>query len=222
MNKAALYVLLFTGSSAVSFATLEFFPNTAQPTQVEQRGVQQTDPMQIERLAALVTADNLTQVSVPKAVVKRSVKKLAKAKASDNKIAKPVIVAPVKSLPNADDQQPIANDEVSKELLAKFNKALLDTENTVVAEPEVIDSESAVAIYDLPQRLLARVPDIRYSSHVYSSTSANRSVRLNDRDLREGSWLTEDIEILEILQNEVIMRVGPQSFSLKALSDWSG
>jgi len=205
MNNIVLYSLLFASSSAVSFVAIEQFSPEVKSTKIQQTGVQQTDQVKIEKLATLVKPKNLTQVVVTKSVPKRSSLKVVSA---DKNVLS--------------EKKPIANNEVSKDLLAKFNKALLATENTEILEPENTDDENAVAVYDLPEQLLARVPNIRYSSHVYSSTAGNRSVRLNDRDLREGSWLTEDIEILEILQNEVIMRVGPQSFSLKALSDWTG
>jgi len=205
MNNIVLYSLLFASSSAVSFVAIEQFSPEVKSTKIQQTGVQQTDQVKIEKLATLVKPKNLTQVVVTKSVPKRSSLKVVSA---DKNVLS--------------EKKPIANNEVSKDLLAKFNMALLATENTEILEPENTDDENAVAVYDLPEQLLARVPNIRYSSHVYSSTAGNRSVRLNDRDLREGSWLTEDIEILEILQNEVIMRVGPQSFSLKALSDWTG
>lgn len=218
MNKVLIYSLAFVSSSAVSFFALQPLPETVESSVLMQRGVEQTDPMHIEKLAALDSAAHLTQITVPKAIIKPV--PVAKVPVVIPATVESVKTESIKTEVAA--KQPISDDGVSKELLAKFNQALLATENTVVAQPEDTESENAVAVYDLPARLLARVPHIRYSSHVYSSNSTNRSVRLNDRDLREGSWLTEDIEILEILQNEVIMRVGPQSFSLKALSDWTG
>lgn len=115
----------------------------------------------------------------------------------------------------------LADEHVSNELLAKFNRALSATrEPSSFAPKETEDSNNAIPITDLPDDLLGLVPRINYSSHIYSSKPQNRTVRLNNRDLREGSWLTEDVEVLEILQNEVIMRVAGQSFSMNALSDW--
>ncbi len=118
--------------------------------------------------------------------------------------------------------QQLADEHVSNELLEKFNRALSATrEQSSFTPQKTEESYSAIPIGDLPDDLLGLVPEINYSSHIYSSKPQNRTVRLNNRDLREGSWLTEDVEVLEIMQNEVIMRVAGQSFSMNALSDWA-
>lgn len=236
MNKSILYSLVFACSSAASFITFDKLNFEIEPDHAQQNGVQQTDLLKIEKLTPLIRSTNLTRIVIPEKVTVKvsNSKPISKPKPVSKPKLKPVesvTITPTKTPTKTVNTEysaqpsvikPITNDKVSQKLLDKFNKALLATENVEIDEPEDISAESAVAVYDLPERLLARVPDISYSSHVYSSTSANRSVRLNDRDLREGSWLTEDIEIIAILKNEVIMRVGPQSFSLKALSDWTG
>jgi len=181
-------------------------------------GVEQTDPQIILKLADIEFEHPLLVVKIPKQVTTPvySAKKSA------------TVVIP-SSQAKADSgserltmNDELANEQVSAELLAKFNRALTATsDNDNVPVNAIAESYNAVPIADLPQHLRAQIPDISYSSHIYSSKAKSRSVRLNNRDLREGSWLSDDVEILEILQNEVIMRVGAQSFSLKALSDWS-
>lgn len=242
MNKIGLYSAMFLSSTVIGLAGMVLFDNKINNENVSaisvtgnalQQGIQQTDSQLMLRLPPLIFKEQLTQVVVQK---KRQAKKPIKVSPASTEEAKVAInsvavakAESVKEMPaeklDLSAMKPVTTDskDVSDDLLAKFNKALLDTNNTPI-EPVKDDTESAnaVSINDLPDRLLARVPNINYSSHVYSSNSANRTVRLNSRDLREGSWLTEDIEIVEILQNEVIMRVGPQSFSLKALSDWAG
>ncbi|KXO13509.1 General secretion pathway protein B [Moritella sp. JT01] len=183
-------------------------------------GVEQTDPLTILKLPDIEFEHPLSVVSIPVTVVSPSY-------SADNL---PAVIIPsskpaVKMGQNSElltMNAELANEHVSAELLAKFNRALTATSDSDSIPVKVIaESHNAVPITDLPAHLRAQIPDISYSSHVYSSTPKNRSVRLNNRDLREGSWLSENVEILEILQNEVIMRVGAQSFSLQALSDWS-
>ncbi|CAM2818775.1 general secretion pathway protein GspB [Moritella viscosa] len=183
-------------------------------------GVEQTDPLTILKLPDIEFEHPLSVVSIPETPVLPSY-------SPDNVPAvivpssKPIVKeAQASELLTMNDE--LANEQVSAELLAKFNRALTATSDTDSIPVKVIaESYNAVPIKDLPAHLRAQIPDISYSSHVYSSQPQNRSVRLNNRDLREGSWLSDDVEILEILQNEVIMRVGAQSFSLQALSDWS-
>lgn len=182
-------------------------------------GVEQTDPLTILKLADIEFEHVLSVVDIPKQ------EELPTHVENNTALVIPSSKPGMKvdsgtELLTMNDE--LASEQVSAGLLAKFNRALSETSgNESIPAPVVVESYNAVPIADLPQYLREQIPDISYSSHVYSSKIQNRSVRLNDRDLREGSWLTDDIEVLEILQNEVIMRVGAQSFSLNALSDWS-
>lgn len=176
-------------------------------------GVQQTDPMVVFKLPDIEFVQPLAAVTVPERVV-------VPIPSPTRPAAIPVVKQQESELLTMNDE--LSNEQISEALLAKFNRALSETsEGDNIPTHTITESYNAVPINDLPAHLLAQVPDINYSSHVYSSKTKNRTVRLNNRDLREGSWLTDDIEIVEILQNEVIMRVGAQSFSLQALSDWS-
>ncbi|QUM86616.1 general secretion pathway protein GspB [Moritella sp. 28] len=182
-------------------------------------GVEQTDPLTILKLPDIEFEHPLSVVNIPVTPsVSPSSEQLPAVIVPSSKPA--VKEAQASELLTMNDE--LANEQVSAELLAKFNRALTATSDTDSIPAKVIaESYNAVPIKDLPAHLRAQIPNISYSSHVYSSKPQNRSVRLNNRDLREGSWLSDDVEILEILQNEVIMRVGAQSFSLQALSDWS-
>lgn len=178
----------------------------------------QSDIVHVHRLEAISFEQPLVAITVPQQVT-RSVM-------STSAHSSPVVAVPIAASTDTPNQAalgtPLTDETVSADLLAKFNRAMAETsdaENIPVAE--TTETYNAVPIAELPERLRAQVPNISYNSHVYSSKPQNRSVRLNNRDLREGSWLSENVEVLEIMQNEVIMRVGPQSFSLKALADWS-
>ncbi|EDM65855.1 hypothetical protein PE36_22725 [Moritella sp. PE36] len=183
-------------------------------------GVEQTDPLVILKLADIQFEHPLSVVKIPVQVV---------TPAYSAKHSETIVIPSNQSKAKMDSRselltmnEELANEQVSAELLAKFNRALTATsDNDNIPVNAVAESYNAVPIADLPEYLRAQIPDINYSSHIYSSKATSRSVRLNNRDLREGSWLSDDVEILEILQNEVIMRIGAQSFSIQALSDWS-
>ena len=181
-------------------------------------GIQQTDIIHVRGLAPVSFERPLVVITEPQQVTQSSI--------PVSKHNMPVVAVPIADSANMPNQAtldaPLTDETVSAGLLAKFNRAMAETsdaENIPVAE--TTETYNAVPIAELPERLRTQVPNISYNSHVYSSKPENRSVRLNNRDLREGSWLSENVEVLEIMQNEVIMRVGPQSFSLKALVDWS-
>jgi len=184
-------------------------------------GVEQTDPLTILKLPDIEFEHPLSVVNIPITPPVSPSYSSEQLPAVIVPSSKPAVKeAQASELLTMNDE--LANEQVSAELLAKFNRALTATSDTdSIPAKAIVESYNAVPIKDLPAHLRAQIPDISYSSHVYSSKPKNRSVRLNNRDLREGSWLSDDVEVLEILQNEVIMRVGAQSFSLQALSDWS-
>jgi general secretion pathway protein B len=181
-------------------------------------GIQQTDIIHVRRLAPISFERPLVVITVPQQVTPSAI--------PVSKHNMPVVAVPIvdsADMPNqATLDGPLTDDTVSADLLAKFNRAMAETRDADnIPVVETTETNNAVPIAELPERLRTQVPNISYNSHVYSSKPENRSVRLNNRDLMEGSWLSENVEVLEIMQNEVIMRVGPQSFSLKALADWS-
>lgn len=63
---------------------------------------------------------------------------------------------------------------------------------------------------------------MKYGSHVYSSVSANRTININGRDYHEGDEVAAGVVLLRIEPEASIFRVGSQSFSLNALTDWQG
>ena len=66
------------------------------------------------------------------------------------------------------------------------------------------------------------MPPLAYGAHVFSSNPANRAVRLNGRTYREGSEVAPGVTLLAIAQDYIILQVGGQNASLKALQDWRG
>ncbi|SQD78939.1 general secretion pathway protein GspB [Moritella yayanosii] len=216
-------------SISVSFASVLWSPvllamgnvnNSIDVVRAVSVGVEQTDPLIILKLPDIEFAYPLSVIRIPVTSVSASY--------SENNLPVLIVSGSKPAVPAGQPSElltmnaELANEQVSPELLAKFNRALTATsDNDNISVNAVAESYNAVPLAELPQYLRAQIPDINYSSHIYSSNAKSRSVRLNNRDLREGSWLSDDVEILEILQNEVIMRVGVQSFSLQALSDWS-
>ncbi|PKH05369.1 general secretion pathway protein GspB [Moritella sp. Urea-trap-13] len=219
MNLLVGKVLTVFSTSLVVSVLLS--PNLLANTNISM-GVEQTDPLTMLKLADIEFEHPLSVVDIPEPVTSIT----APAYSANNTAAVIPMTKPEIPLDSGSEQlsmnDELSNEHVSADLLAKFNRALTATSDAdSIPVKEVAESYNAVPIADLPQHLREQIPDISYSSHIYSSKINNRSVRLNNRDLREGSWLTDNIEVLEILQNEVIMRVGAQSFSLNALSDWS-
>ncbi|NMH59335.1 general secretion pathway protein GspB [Alteromonas ponticola] len=117
------------------------------------------------------------------------------------------------------------NVDVSPELMARFNEAVkaLDTEKQTQAPPpkSKVNVHSDVPRVDqLPVRLLTRLPSMNFSAHMYASNPQDRWVRVNGKQLGEGDWITDRVQIVNIEGQRVILNFEDELFSMAALTDW--
>lgn len=142
----------------------------------------------------------------------------------------PVVVqAPTPAPAAKPKRDPVDNldlNGVAPGLAQRFMQAVQNSQNEQLASDNkpIVDQPSpqATPIAELPTSISARVPPLRYSSHVYSSTPANRIVSINGHDHHEGDEVAPGVVLLQIQPNYSIFRVGAQSFSLDSLVDWPG
>ena len=115
-------------------------------------------------------------------------------------------------------------ENVPDSLKQRFALAVEEEKNGVLREqtieqepPEVMASE----IHEMPIRFQEKIPTIRYDSHVYSSDEADRWIRINGVDMRVGDFVG-DVELVDILPQQSVFRLGGQSFTIESLQDWKG
>lgn len=119
-------------------------------------------------------------------------------------------------------------DGVSPALAKRFMQAVaaegqgVDTSTPEIQPQSQSAAPDASPLATLPASISGRVPPLRYSSHVFSSTPANRVITLNGRDYHEGSEVMPGLTLLSIQAEASIFRIDGQSFSLPALTDWRG
>ncbi|MFM5816009.1 GspB family T2SS assembly factor variant ExeB [Aeromonas dhakensis] len=125
--------------------------------------------------------------------------------------------------PKADAQPAPAPADSSQGLAERILNALNNTPLRDQGAPPQVPAElQATPLNALPQALRQQVPPLAYGAHVFSSNPANRAVRLNGRTYREGSEVAPGVTLLAIAQDYIILQVGGQNASLKALQDWRG
>ncbi len=56
----------------------------------------------------------------------------------------------------------------------------------------------------LPASVQSAIPKMTMALHFYSSDAAARMVRINGRNLREGDWLTEGVQLAEITPQGIV------------------
>lgn len=134
--------------------------------------------------------------------------------------------------PDSDYEGKVLNDgqnnsdvSVSPELMAKFNAAVkaLDSQardDTEEAEIPVTTRDDIPRVDQLPVRLLTRLPTMNFSAHMYASRPADRWVRVNGRQMGEGEWIADKVQIINIEAQRVVLSFEDELFTMAALTDW--
>ncbi|MEG3766723.1 general secretion pathway protein GspB [Alteromonas sp. 14N.309.X.WAT.G.H12] len=113
--------------------------------------------------------------------------------------------------------------EVSPELMARFNQAIAELDNTATdekKETKVNVRDDMPRVDQLPVRMLTRLPSMTFSAHMYASEKSDRWVRVNGKQLGEGDWIGDKVQIVKIEPQRVILNFEGKSFSMAALTDW--
>ena len=74
---------------------------------------------------------------------------------------------------------------------------------------------------ELPAYERDSIPDMTFSSHMYSSMPRFRSIIINGKRLKEGQYLNEDLQVREITESGVIMSAGNTLFEVDVLGRWA-
>lgn len=113
-------------------------------------------------------------------------------------------------------------DQVSSDLQRRFALAVeLEGGPSKVDELPREEALERSDISTMPARFQYQVPVMSYDSHMYSSEAQDRWIRINGVDLSVGDHIGE-VELIDILPQQSVFRMGKQSFTLESLNDWKG
>ena len=156
-----------------------------------------------------------------------------------------VVTTPVHPSPAPSPQSEVAQTASSqppamqKPDSAPVPTAVVDATRKPLAKPLIIHPEADMAssaqeqeppppkvaympqLDELPPAERKDVPDMTFSSHMYSSIPRFRSVIINGKRLKEGDYFTPKIQLREITDNGVIMSDGKTLFSVDVLGRWA-
>lgn len=88
------------------------------------------------------------------------------------------------------------------------------------AEPPA-PQRSILRFADLPSRLQAKVPDLKVSSHLYSSDPGDRMATINGTPRREGADLGGGLKLVEVTASGVLLEIEGRLFALDILEEWN-
>jgi general secretion pathway protein B len=84
-------------------------------------------------------------------------------------------------------------------------------------EPEI----RTVRIAELPLNVQQQIPDITFSSHIYASDPSFRVVNINNRNIREGGYISDGIRLLGITEDGVVLSYLHYRIEMSVIRDWS-
>ena len=85
----------------------------------------------------------------------------------------------------------------------------------VSEQPDAPPGEKVVLYLDLPKELRDRMPRLIMSMHYHSPDPVRRLVRINDRLLHEGDWLSGELQLEEITPTGATLNFLGKSFMLR-------
>jgi len=159
---------------------------------------------------------------------------IAELKPSTKPVTKPVTKSMKKpklepySKPDSEKKnyQVEAVDGVSDDLLARFQAAIEETENTKKIEPNQLKAKQTQSadseiksLTQMPAWVQEAVPSLRFEQHIYASDGEGW-VNVNGRDRYEGDSIANGVVIEKILPQQVILTYRGEKFSLPALTNW--
>ncbi|WP_421237276.1 GspB family T2SS assembly factor variant ExeB [Aeromonas jandaei] len=109
---------------------------------------------------------------------------------------------------------------LAEQLMRALNETPLQQESGTV--PQSVQPAQLMPLNTAPLSIRQQVPAFSYGSHVFSSNPAKRAVVLNGREYREGNEIAPGVRLASIAQEYMVLDVGGQSVTLKALQDWQG
>ena len=135
-------------------------------------------------------------------------------------LPEPVVVPARPAAPGSQDSVEGNRPTLAEQLLRALNDTPLQQDGTTTAQ-EVAPAQ-LMALAAAPASVRQQVPALSYGSHIFSSNPAKRAVMLNGREYREGSELAPGVHLSTIAQEYLVLEVGGQRVTLKALQDWQG
>lgn len=190
---------------------------------------------QLEPTPQLVDIESLDDTSLSSAIVpvadSKSVEPSDEALTKLDRLTAPELTSPpLKENPDA----PLSMDQnmgleeldlssLSPELALKFQSALQATaDSDSFSANEKLFNRETIDIDKTGDQYRGRLPALNLQTHMYSSDSQRRWVKINDHEYSEGDWIENQIQLLKIKPQSVIVEFEEQLLELPALYEWQG
>jgi len=94
------------------------------------------------------------------------------------------------------------------------------TPKEVYRQKKVPSTAYLPQLSELPQSIQAQIPDLTFSSHMYSSQDRFRSITINGKRLKQGRYYNELLYVNEITEKGAILGFEGTLFEVDVLGQW--
>lgn len=139
-------------------------------------------------------------------------------------------------LKNKENYQVTQIDGVSNDLLARFQKAIDETEPEANFDQKIDQrkpnssrtnrltndnntQDNVRSLLDMSKQFQNAVPALNFEQHIYASNGEGW-VKVNGRDRYEGDAISNKLVVEKILPQQIILSFQGEKFSLPALTNW--
>jgi len=127
---------------------------------------------------------------------------------------------PSASIPDYASEPVIQEPKQSALVSVKTEKVTQPVVTVVIeqAEPQAATAEELPFYLDLSRGLREQMPRLSMSMHFYTDNPGRRLVRINDRLLHEGDWVSDDLQVVEITPSGANLDLLGKAFEMRSPS----
>lgn len=93
-------------------------------------------------------------------------------------------------------------------------------ETTQAAAPSNGAGSPTVAFSDLPDHIRNEIPALTFSFHVFSETPSSRTIIINNRRVKEGDSVLQNLQLIEITRDGVVLDWKGRRFYINVVDNW--
>ena len=177
-----------------------------------------------EPLAKILTYPEIGPLTPLVKVNKQSDQVAVKQSAAIESYSPPVKTEQVQLVANKtqDDLQLDSLDlsELSPELAQIVQNALLEDTSNVASDDN--ESRAIIKLVDNENQYSGRLPAMNLQTHMYASSTAQRWVKVNGKELYEGDRLDDQVKLMTISPRVIVIEYKNELIEVPALYDWNG
>lgn len=112
--------------------------------------------------------------------------------------------------------------ELSPELALKIESILDDGGAPSKVDIDQYRPQPTVQLESHTQSLSGRLPSLNLQTHMYSSSAERRWVKINDKEVAQGDWITPEVQLIEVKPQSIVVEFEEQAIEIPALYEWQG